>query len=979
MTAFCTQCGTPLGEGVKFCGACGAPIPEAKPVTVRLALGERRSMTVLFADLVGSTQMIDGRDPEELLDGLAAYRMAIRETVDGFGGFILHHLGDGVVVCFGYPIANEDAAERAVRAGLAIVDKVARLAPAVAGTPLQVRVGIATGVIVGQGNAATARMEDNFTGAALNIAARLQSLAGPGEVIMAQSTARLVEGVFETRALGPQTLKGFAEPIAAFVPTGIRAGRSRFERRLDIARAPLINRHVERDALRRLFDVACGGSAQFINLVGEAGIGKSRLAHVLDETAPDAAFQTVNLQCNAALANTVLHPHIDLLQRQCGIATHDEDGVRLQKLRGFLDDRPATDPDAPALLASLLGIAGEDVPPVRMSPPEQRARTLAILQELMVAQAREKPLVVVYEDLHWADPTSLDFLSGFAEASPAAPLMMIATTRPGSRLEWAARESVTTLAVDRLTADDSSRFAEAIGRDIGLSPADVSRIVAKTDGVPLFVEEMTRMMLESPDRIRRGDLPETLSDLLTERLDRLGPARRVIQVCAVIGREFAPALLAAVTEQSLEELDEPLQAILASGLVGQGPGENLSFKHALIQDAAYASLLARPRRELHERVALRLISDFAEIAEREPEIVARHFTLGGKPHAAAGWWLRAGGAAIGRGSAQEAAALLQAGLDALADQPDDEARRREELGLLAVLGPAQMVMKGPGSPDFGAVQRRAYDTCRALPDTPSLFRITYGLALYHWGKAEFATALPLAEALDAMKADPPSEEHTLAAGNMNGMIRLHLGDAMEARNRLSETVRLYRPERHAPLYPHYMMDFGVFGRFYLGIACAMTGAGDVGAAHARDAVQLAEALGQPHSRGFSMLANFIVAMLRDDVATARDWATRCRPFCVEMGFPEFVAFADVAFGWADIQDGAVESGLARLDQGIAAWKATGFETWQTWFGALRAQALVKLGRHDQARAEVAEQERRAEQNGERLFAQYLAAAVPSSP
>jgi len=976
LSAFCTQCGAALGEGVKFCGACGARRAEPKPATVAPAQGERRSMTVLFADLVGSTQMIDGRDPEELIDSLEAYRTAIRETVDRFGGFILHHLGDGVVVCFGYPIANEDAAERAVRAGLGIVEAVTKLsAPVGGGITLQVRVGIATGVIVAQGNAATARIEDNFTGSALNIAARLQSVAAPGEVVIAQSTARLVEGVFEARALGPQILKGFADPIDAFVPTAVRTGRSRFERRIEVARAPLINRHQERDVLNRLFNQACTGSAQFINLIGEAGIGKSRLAHVLDETTPGAAFQSVNLQCNAALANTVLHPHIDLLQRQCGIADHDGAAERLQKLRAFLDGRSLADPDTPALLASLLGITGEDAPPVRMSPPEQRARTLAALQDLLLAEAREKPLVIVYEDLHWADPTSLDFLSGFLAASRAAPLMVIATTRPGNQLEWTAHDGVTTLQIERLTAGDSSLFAEAIGRDAGLSAADVSRIVARTDGVPLFVEEMTRMMLESPDRTRRGDLPESLSDLLTERLDRLGPARRLMQVSAVIGREFTPELLARVTNQLVEELGESLEAILASGLVEPGPGNVLSFKHALIQDAAYGSLLARPRRELHGRVAECLIGDFPEVAEREPEMVARHLTLGGKPHEAAGWWLRAGGAAIGRGSAQEAAALLQSGLDALADQPNDEARRREELSLLAVLGPAQMVMKGPGNPDFGAVQRRAYDTCRSLPDTPSLFRITYGLALFHWGKAEFSTALPLAETLDSAKDSEPSEEHTLAAGNMNGMVRLHLGDAMTARNRLTETVGLYRPERHAPLYPHYMMDFGVFGRFYLGIACAMTGAGELGAAHARDAAALAEALGQPHSRGFSMLANFIVAMLRDDVATAREWATRCHPFCAEMGFPEFVAFADVALGWADIREGAVEAGLQRLENGIAAWKATGFETWQTWFGAMRAQALVKLGRSEEARAEIAKQSLRAARNGEQLFAGYLTTAV----
>ena len=977
MSGFCTACGTALGEGDRFCGACGTRRPDPPAATVALAQGERRSMTVLFADLVGSTQMIDGRDPEELLESLAAYRMAIRETVDRFGGFILHHLGDGVVVCFGYPIANEAAAERAVRAGLAIVDAVGKLGPAPgsAGVALKVRVGIATGVIVAQGNAATTRIEDSFTGSALNIASRLQSVAAPGEVVIAQSTARLVEGLFEARALGPQILKGFADPIEAFVPTAPRAARSRFERRFELAHAPLVNRHHERDILTRMFNQACTGTAQFINLVGEAGIGKSRLAHVLNETASEASFQSISLQCNAALANTVLHPHIDLLQRQCAIGDDDEAAVRLRKLQSFLDARPVADPDGLALLASLLGIGGDDAPPVRMSPPEQRARTLATLQDLLLAQAREKPLVLVYEDLHWADPTSLDFLSGFLDAARTAPLMVIATTRPGHRLEWAERDGVTTLSIDRLTARDASLVAEAIGANAGLSAADISRIVAKTDGVPLFVEEMTRMMLEQPDRTRRGDLPESLSDLLTERLDRLGPARGLLQVSAVIGREFSAALLAAVTERPVEDLDEPLQAILASGLVGRGSGATLIFKHALIQDAAYASLLARPRRELHARVAECLTASFPEVAEREPEMVARHLTLGGKPHAAALWWLRAGGAAIGRGSAQEAAALLQSGLDALTDQPNDEARRRAELSLLAVLGPAQMVMKGPGSPAFGAVQRRAYDTCRSLPDTPSLFRITYGLALFHWGKAEFATALPLAGALDAVKTADPTEEHILAAGNMNGMIRLHLGDAAAARGRLTETVGLYRPDNHAPLYPHYMMDFGVFGRFYLSIACAMTGDGDLGAGHARDAVALAEALGQPHSRGFSMLANFIVAMLREDVATAREWATRCRPFCTEMGFPEFVAFSDVALGWADIRDGAVEPGLQRLEEGIAAWKATGFETWQTWFGALRAEALVRLARHDEARAEIAEQSRRAARNGEQLFARYLANVV----
>ncbi len=930
-------------------------------------------MTVLFADLVESTQLIDGRDPEELMEGLAAYRVAIRQTIERFGGFVLHHLGDGVVVCFGYPIGNEDAAERAARAGLGIVEAVKKLN--VGGKALRARVGVATGVVVSEGNPGTDRIEDNFTGAALNIAARLQALAQPNQVVLAQSTARLAEGIFLTQALGPQILKGFADPIEAFLVTGLREGRSRFARRLELAKAPLIDRHAERELILRQFGEAGAGSGRAIYIVGEPGIGKSRIAHVLGEIAADLEFKQFGLQCNAALANTALHPHIDLLQRQCGIAFDDDAATRLIKLKAFLASRPAAEPESLALLARLLSIDASDAPPVEMPPPEQRARTLAALQELLLLEAQDEPLVIVYEDLHWADPTSRDLVAQLVESGRDARLLLIATTRPTDRPDWADRDNVVPVHLDRLSAGDASQFAEAIGFGAGLSRIDIDRIVKRTDGVPLFLEEMTRMMLDAPDRAKRTELPESLSDLLTERLDRLGPARQFMQIGAVIGREFSSPLLAAVTERPEEQLREPLTAMIESGLVETTGSEGVfKFKHALIQDAAYGSLLARPRRELHASVAQCLVTSFPEIGEREPEMVARHLTAAAKPHDAASWWLRAGGAAIGRGSAQEAAALLQAGLDALADQPNNEARLRAELGLLAVLGPAHMVMRGPGSPHFGAVQRRAYDTCRALPDMPSLFRITYGLALYHWGRAEFSTALPLAAALDEIKQADPTTEQVLAAGNMNGMIRLHLGEAAEAKRRLAETVGLYQPKRDAQLYPHYLMDFGVFGRFYLALACAMTGDGAVAAKHAQDAVPLAEQLGQPHSVGFAMLANFLVAMLRDDVATAREWAAKCVPYSTSRGFPEFVALAEIALGWADIREGKAEKGLEQLDRGIAAWHATGFETWQTWFGALRMEALTRLGRIGEALAEGARQRARAEHNGERLFDLRLAEA-----
>jgi len=970
LSAACPSCGEAVNASARFCSACGSRTYGGRLASARLAEGERRNVTVLFADMVGSTQMIDGRDPEDLIDGLAAYRLAIREAVDRYDGFVLHYLGDGVVACFGYPLAHEDSAERAVHAALEILASVANLGASEA--PIQVRVGVASGVVVSMANPATNRIEDNFTSVAFHVAARVQSLAAPGQAIVAGSTARLLGAAFELRPLGSQLLKGLAAPVELYEPAPARAFRTRFERRFDVTHTPLIDRTEERATIRRLLGEAAQGGARYICLVGEAGIGKSRLANVLNEEPGAVEFHLLSLQCNAALSNSVLHPHVQLLRRQCDFMRGDAAQARLAKLAGFLGTRPVGDPEAYALLASLLSIEG--APELRMSPPEQRARTLGVVRELMIREAGGKPLVIVYEDLHWADPTSRECLQGLVEASGRAPVLLIATTRPGHNVEWLERAGAHELRIDRLGPEDSSKIAASVGASAGLSEIDLSRIAKHADGVPLFVEEMTRMLVEAPDRRNSGDLPETLSDLLRERLDRLGPARALAQVGAVIGRDFSKEMLAAVAGIEPDKLEADTAALLESGLVEPTDNEAvLRFKHALIQDAAYASLLGRVRRDLHARAADVLQTRFPGLAERLPEQVARHLSAAQRPLDAAGWWLKAGGAAIGRGSAREAAAALEEGLAALAHEPEGEMRRRAELGLLAMLGPAQMVMKGPGSPDFGAVQQRAYDVCRTLPDAPARFPITYGLALYLWGSAQFEQALPLAAELDEAARADPTREHVLAAGNMNGMIRLHLGDAAEARRRLSQTVELYRPESDAPLYPKYMMDFGVFGRFYLGVACARTGDGALGARYAAEAVGLAEALNQPHSAGFAMLANFIVAMLNADAPSAREWATRCEPFASQMGFPEFVAFAHIAQGWADVSEGRVESGLERLEQGVEEWRLTGFETWQTWFGALRMDALNRLGRFDEALAEYERQRERMARNGERLFVDLLEA------
>ncbi|WP_413991944.1 ATP-binding protein [Labrys okinawensis] len=991
MSRICRECLYVNAAAARFCGGCGIRIEEASPLPVlekapnggaanvaQLSFGERRLLTVLFADVVGATQLVDRMDPEDLVDLMDGYQSTITAVAARHRGVVSARLGDGMRILFGHPVALEDAAHAAVRAGLDIVRAVENLGEQF-GAPedvaLQVRVGIATGTVVASLKNAAEGLEDNLVGSPLNLAARLQHVAPPNGVVIAESTYKLVSTSFALRDIGLHDLKGFQQLARVYEVGGEIRDQSRFERRLRQARTPMINRAHEQEILAQCWARARQGQSEFVSIYGEAGIGKSRLANALTERLADEPHLVLWMQCKSTLVNTALHPHIDLLERICGIEADDGPPARIAKLRTLLSDEDEESEEALALLAPLLSIPpGPDVPRLVMSPHLQQQRTFDLLLRLLTSAAARAPVLLIYEDLHWMDPSSGALAAQIASQARAAPLMVVGTSRPGRPFPWGEGRNVTTLNLGRMSSSESAAIVSSFTAGSSLAPKVVSRIVAHTDGVPLFVEEMTRMIVDAGQDGADSDLPETLRDLLTERLDRLGRAKTVAQIGAVIGREFPVELVAAVARVPAPSLADEITQLLESGLVtGSEDSDVLVFKHALVQDAAYSSLLARDRRELHARVAAQLIAEAENSVPDSPELVARHLKAAGDPLAAAQWWLRAGVQAIQHGGVAEAVAHLEAGLEGLGEAKQGEARQLAELDLLALLGPAQMVRNGPGSPLFGDVQRRAFDTMKILPGQPAQFPVTYGLALFHWARNELDNAERLARELVTTAEMQPTPEFVMAGNNMLAMVLFHTGQPQESRRLLQQSVGLYNPPEHGGLYPRYMMDFGVFGRFYLALASFACGEAEAARGLVKEALPLAEQLQQPHSQGFAMLANFVIACMRRDMEHALFHAERCIAFSGEQGFPEFVAMATIVKGWVIAHRGYIAEGLPMLERGVALWKTTGFEAWQAWFGALRAELLVKAGRGREALEEIATQEARLALNGEWQFASILEA------
>ncbi|MBV8402174.1 MAG: AAA family ATPase, partial [Acetobacteraceae bacterium] len=699
---------------------------------------ERRQVSVMFSDLVGSTALSARMDPEDLRGVISAYQKCVTETVRRFGGFVAKYMGDGVLVYFGYPQAHEDDAERAVRAGLELIGAVNSIN---SNLPLQTRLGIATGLVVvgdlvGSGEA----QERGIVGETPNLAARLQGIAEPNTVVIAESTRKLLGNLFELEDLGAKDLKGIAGPVRTWAALRASSAEGRFEALHATGLTALVGREEELELLLRRWSQAKTGEGQVVLLSGEAGIGKSRLTAALLERLAAEPHTRLRYFCSPQHTHSALYPIISQMERAAGLAHDDSPQARLDRLDAVLAETSTSSEEA-ALFAEMLSLPNDGrYPALDLAPEQRRQKTLRALVSQAQALARQNPVLMIFEDAHWTDPTSLEVFGKVVDRIRTLRVLLLVTFRPEFEAPWTGQPHVTALTINRLTQRD---VVAMIDRVIGnnLIPAAIRQdIIERTDGIPLFVEEMTKAVLEagSEDEVRRTGaavpspalaVPASLHASLMARLDRLGAAKEVAQIGSAIGREFSHAVLSVVARKAEADLNAGLDRLVVTGLLlrhGAPPHATYLLKHALVRDAAYGMLLRETRRELHARIA-ETLERYPDDAAARPEIIAHHLAEAGLVDRAITYLRKAARAAINRWANAEAAEHLTRGLKLATQLPETAAREKVELDLLLELGPILMTVRGVASQEVQEAYRRANSLCRGETEPAKLFAAKWGL------------------------------------------------------------------------------------------------------------------------------------------------------------------------------------------------------------------------------------------------------------
>jgi class 3 adenylate cyclase/predicted ATPase len=867
------ELGLSLGHRRKLLAAIAAsmvppPAETASPTPPCAAASEagRRQITVMFCDLVDSTALAAALDPERMELLLRAYQDACFEEITCFGGFVEHTMGDGILAYFGYPRADEDAAERAVRAGLGVVEAVGRV-PSPTGSPLAVRIGIASGLVVTGGLIRRAwASEHPVTGETMNLAARLQACAEPNSVAVASGTRRLVGGIFEMEDLGERILKGIPAPLRVWRVLRERPAATRFEATHATGEAAaLVGRDQEVALLLDRWELAKAGEGQIVLLCGEAGIGKSRIGEALRDRIAADRHRCIRYQCSPFHANSALRPAIAHLEQACGIRPDDPAESRLERLDRFarrILGRPET---TVPLLAALLAVPlGDRYPPPMLSPEQQKERLLALMAEILTGGRR--PVLLLVEDAHWIDPTTRELLGLCIDRVAVSRCLILVTFRPEFRHEWSGRSEVTALALNRIGRRQS---AELVGRVAGraLPPEVLEHIVTRTDGVPLFIEELTKTVLESGLLREEGErygltgplpplaIPTTLQDSLLARLDRLGAAKEVAQVGAVIGREFPYEAAAALSSLQDTAFDGALRQLVAAELVhqhGQPPRATYVFKHALVQEAAYGTILLSRRQQLHARCAEVLQQVFPNLAETRPEVLAHHYTEAGLSERAVALWLAAGQRALERSANLEAIGHLTRGLAVLGGLPPGEDRDRHELLLQNGLGMPLMATSGYAAPETGEAFRRARELAERLDDRAQLIRALYGSWAHKSSLGEHRAARDVAELLLRLATAAGESNMALVAQRALGVSRYLLGDHSGGRAAIEAALRAYDASAHRPLAYRFGQDQRVAGLAALSVVQWIDGQPDQALETSRAAVDYAREVGHANSLGYAL-------------------------------------------------------------------------------------------------------------------------------
>jgi class 3 adenylate cyclase len=954
----------------------GAPALQPPVAAATSGEAERRQLTVMFCDLVGSTPLSARYDPEDLREVIGAYQRCVVDMVARFAGFVAKYFGDGVLIYFGYPVAHEDDAERAVRAGLAVIDAVGRLATP---EPLNVRLGVASGlVVVGDLIGAGAAQERGVVGEMPNLAARLQALAQPGTLVIAESTRRQIGALFEIEDLGPRPLAGFAQPQHAWRVLGESGVLSRFEA-LRSEATPFVGRDEELDLLMRRWRQAKAGEGRVVLVSGEPGIGKSRLSAALSRAIQSEPHTRLRYFCSPYHQDSALHPFIAQLERAAGFAREDSVEQKLSKLRELVA-LGARDNDEIELVAELLSLPNSAAD-LNLSPQRKREKLFEALLRQLAAVARSRPVLMVFEDAHWIDPTSRELLDLIFDRVPRLPVLLVVTFRPEFQHAWSGQPHVTTLALNRLGGHDGAALVERLAGNAGLSRDMVDEIVERADGVPLFVEELTKAVLESGDRDNRvaavlaasplpnPAIPATLHASLIARLDRFGPiAKEIGQVGSVIGREFGYDLIEQASQRPAVELRAGLDRLAEAGLLfcrGVAPQSSYLFKHALVQDAAYGTLLRAKRQELHARVAAVLDQHFADLVERQPELLAHHLTAAGDTERAVDQWLTAGRHAAERLAHLEAIGHFKRGLTALAALPEGPAREGRETELQLARGLSLFTAEGYSSAGAAEAYARARELAEQRGDSHQLFMAVYGLWQSANGAGRVLDCRRLSNRLQRLTAGKADDELRLQAHHSAWATCLFAGEPTAAREHSEAGRRLYDPERHGShrlLYGGH--DPGACARYVGALTRWLLGFPDEALALSSEALAFSKRLAHPFSLLDASLFNVMLHLDRGapELALQRLGAAQALVAEQRLAFnlePRFLRGAALS------AQGAFEEAVVCLREGLAG--GLGAKRLRTYGIARLADALARQGEHSAALAVARDGLAIEEQTGQRWW------------
>lgn len=986
MKVICPSCGFESPTGFKFCGECGAkfdarfsssepiPVPSIAAIeTLDGNIAERRQLTVMFCDLVDSTQLSDHLDPEDLREVIHHYQKACGEIVQRYDGHIAQFLGDGLLVYFGFPHAHEDDARRAAISALEMINAIKALNRAFTlpeNHTLAVRIGINTGLVVTSELGSGVKKEHLALGKTPNVAARLQSLAGANQILISENTYHLIKDDFNFNSKGKLQIKGIAEAVTAYQVVESIDNKNNIIDASGKTSSKIIGREPELKKLLSLWDKAVEGEGCIAVVNGDAGIGKSRLLKACRDELNSDDYQLVVARCHAYGEASTFSPIINVLQRIIGLTASLSIDEKRNKLRSFLERDQFDIEEAFPLFATFLGLplSARDKE-IIISPQKRKTRMIELVTELLVRSSQQLPMLLIVEDLHWVDPSTLELLNNLIDVVPGHNIFAVFTCRPNFKIPWSESDLLNILHVDNLEQVDIESMLLSLTNGKSLPAEIIEHIINKTDGIPLFIEELTKMLIES-DLLRfvgnkfvlndtesehlilEQSIPATLQDSLTARLDSMGAAKEVAQLGAALGREFSYALLRSVISRGQDELDAALQELVDAELLyrrGLPPNADFIFKHALIQDAAASSLLKSHRQVLHQRIATVLIEEYPGIANNRPEQIAHHFTAAANYETAIDWWIKAGSHALEQSASVEAIEHAKQGLNLLQHVSNSERNRRRELYLQMTLGPVLTATKGYAAPEVENAYKRAYELCKTVGVGGDLFPVLWGFYAFSVVRSEFLEALDAATQMLDIADKLKDESMQIESHQALGLINYFMGQPQLAMRHIEKAFELDSKSRDRSFTFKSGQDASVCNLAFAALNSWLLGNNQQAEQYSKQAIQLARELDHPFSLAYALNFAAWLSYMENNPEKTKIYAQEEIDLSIEHAF-FWIHKGKLLLGWALAQSddvGEIKRGHSLIKDGFHAYKEPGARLGQTLQMAIDTSICLREGNIDE--------------------------------